>query len=107
MNTVTIVLLVLLSIFFPPGTAFILSGCSADLLINIVLSFLGFIPGLLHAFWLIWKRAEAEETYGIGGYRYLGNGTYEGHTGLGGVSDGHQHIAQQPPQTYGSTMNQN
>ncbi|THV05618.1 hypothetical protein K435DRAFT_646865, partial [Dendrothele bispora CBS 962.96] len=60
-----------------PAAAAFIAGCSCDLLINIYLTILGYIPGHLHAFWLIYKKMQAEERYGYGGYQYVGNGTYE------------------------------
>jgi len=53
------------------------TGCSCDLLINICLTTLGYIPGHVHALWLIYKKIKAEEMYGRGGYKYLGNGEFE------------------------------
>lgn len=44
---------VVLAIIFPPLPVFMKRGFSADLLINVLLSVLGFIPGLLHAFYII------------------------------------------------------
>ncbi|KDQ16468.1 hypothetical protein BOTBODRAFT_30801 [Botryobasidium botryosum FD-172 SS1] len=52
MNTI---LLVIIAILFPPLAVFFLTGCGADLLINILLTILGVIPGHIHAFYLIWK----------------------------------------------------
>lgn len=37
------------SILFPPGAAAFITGCSCDLLINILLTVLGYLPGHLHA----------------------------------------------------------
>ncbi|KAH9968216.1 hypothetical protein BC827DRAFT_1171058 [Russula dissimulans] len=71
------VCLVLVAIIFPPAAAAFLTGCSCDLLINILLTILGYIPGHIHAFWLIYRRMKAEERYGRGRYIYVGNGTYE------------------------------
>ncbi|KAK9379765.1 uncharacterized protein V2V93DRAFT_372297 [Kockiozyma suomiensis] len=45
-------LLILLTVFFPPAGVFIIGGCSVDLLINIALTALGYIPGHIHAFYL-------------------------------------------------------
>ncbi|KAF8189944.1 hypothetical protein K438DRAFT_1907280 [Mycena galopus ATCC 62051] len=72
------VLLIFVAILFPPRLlrSFI-TGCSCDLLINILLTVLGYIPGHIHAFWLIYKKMKAEERYGRGGFRYTGNGVYE------------------------------
>lgn len=44
---------IILSIFFPPLGVFLAYGISTTLLINIVLTFLGWIPGVIHAFWVI------------------------------------------------------
>ncbi|KAF9016160.1 UPF0057-domain-containing protein [Hymenopellis radicata] len=70
------VLIILVAIIFPPAAAAFLTGCSCDLLINICLTLLGYIPGHIHAFWLIYKKMQAEERYGSGGFRYVGNGEY-------------------------------
>jgi len=75
------ILLILVAIIFPPAAAGFITGCSCDLLINIALTLLGYIPGHIHAFWLIYKRMKAEELYGIGGYRYIGNGEFQGMSG--------------------------
>ncbi|WVW86085.1 hypothetical protein I302_108124 [Kwoniella bestiolae CBS 10118] len=47
------VLLYFLAIFLPPVPVFIKSGCGADTLINILLWILGWIPGVIHAWWVI------------------------------------------------------
>lgn len=89
------ILLIIVAILFPPAAAAFISGCSCDLLINICLTILGYIPGHIHAFWLIYKRMRAEETYGRGGYRYVGNGQFEArHPAPAGFA--------QPP-SYGAT----
>ncbi|TFK41540.1 hypothetical protein BDQ12DRAFT_678156 [Crucibulum laeve] len=71
------VILILVAILFPPAAAAIITGCSCDLLINILLTILGYIPGHIHAFWLIYRKMQAEERYGNGGFQYMGNGQYE------------------------------
>ncbi|CAG7847059.1 SubName: Full=Uncharacterized protein {ECO:0000313/EMBL:CCA77029.1} [Serendipita indica DSM 11827] len=71
------ILLILVAILFPPAAVAFMTGCSCDLLINVALTLLGYIPGHIHAFWIIYKRMKAEETYGHGGYRYTGNATFE------------------------------
>ncbi|KAJ7484672.1 hypothetical protein FB451DRAFT_1233119 [Mycena latifolia] len=105
------VLLIFVAILFPPAGSSVrpillhsfftglnscrrfITGCSCDLLINILLTVLGYIPGHIHAFWLIYKKMKAEERYGAGGFRYTGNGTYEP-------------LAQGQPQAYyGATTN--
>ncbi|KIY45109.1 UPF0057-domain-containing protein [Fistulina hepatica ATCC 64428] len=71
------ILLILVAILFPPAAAAFITGCSCDLLINVCLTILGYIPGHIHAFWLIYKKIKAEEMYGRGGFTYVGNGHYE------------------------------
>ncbi|KAN0110304.1 Proteolipid membrane potential modulator domain containing protein [Hyaloscypha variabilis] len=53
MSFVGLACLILITIFIPPLGVFIVAGCGADLLINILLTFLGFIPGHFHAFYII------------------------------------------------------
>ncbi|KAJ2543777.1 hypothetical protein EV175_005953 [Coemansia sp. RSA 1933] len=48
-------LLVILSIIFPPFAAVLRRGCGADFLINCGLTALGYLPGLIHAWYLISK----------------------------------------------------
>jgi uncharacterized membrane protein YqaE (UPF0057 family) len=44
---------ILLSFFLPPLGVFIKTGFGLSLLINILLTFLGFIPGIVHALYVI------------------------------------------------------
>ncbi|EKD18267.1 uncharacterized protein L3040_004775 [Drepanopeziza brunnea f. sp. 'multigermtubi'] len=49
----------LIAILFPPLAVWVKTGlCSADSLINICLCMLGFVPGLLHAWYIIAKFPE-------------------------------------------------
>jgi len=51
----------LLAILFPPLAVWVKCGlCSADSLINILLCMLGYIPGLLHAWYIIAKYPDPE-----------------------------------------------
>ncbi|OCF72048.1 hypothetical protein I204_07312 [Kwoniella mangroviensis CBS 8886] len=97
------IILILVAIIFPPLAAAMITGCSCDLLINICLTLLGYLPGHLHAFWLIYKKIKAEESFGPGGYTYLGNGNF--------VGNGPAYTGAPPPpphghqqQYYGSTQ---
>ncbi len=47
--------LIILAILLPPIAVFLKSGVGKDLLINIILTLIFFIPGALHAIWLITK----------------------------------------------------
>lgn len=49
------VILIVLAILLPPVAVFLNNGAGKDLLINIVLCLFFYIPGILHALWLITK----------------------------------------------------
>ncbi|RFU80141.1 sna2 integral mebrane [Trichoderma arundinaceum] len=54
----------ILAVLFPPLPVWVKCGiCSADSLINILLCILGFIPGLLHAWYIIAKFPEPAYEY--------------------------------------------
>jgi uncharacterized membrane protein YqaE (UPF0057 family) len=48
----------LLGIFIPPLGIFLTYGVSTTLLINILLTLLGWLPGSIHAVWAIAKHEE-------------------------------------------------
>ncbi|KAJ5279685.1 hypothetical protein N7478_005057 [Penicillium angulare] len=55
------VFLAILAVFFPPIAVWIKAGiCTADSIINITLCLLGFIPGLIHAWYIILKYPDPE-----------------------------------------------
>ena len=45
-------LIVLITILFPPIGVYLVAGCGADLVVNICLTILGYIPGHIHAFYI-------------------------------------------------------
>lgn len=47
-------LLSILAILLPPVAAIIKVGCTTHFWINLVLTLLGWLPGAIHALWLIW-----------------------------------------------------
>lgn len=47
--------LIILAILLPPVAVFFKKGVGKDLIINILLSLLFFVPGVIHALWLIMK----------------------------------------------------
>jgi uncharacterized membrane protein YqaE (UPF0057 family) len=49
------IVLIILAIFLPPVAVFLKSGVGKDLIINIILCVLFFIPGVIHALWLVTK----------------------------------------------------
>ncbi|KAF1351030.1 hypothetical protein BDV97DRAFT_397994 [Delphinella strobiligena] len=46
---------IIIAIVLPPLGVFLERGCGADLLINILLTILGYIPGIIHALYIILK----------------------------------------------------
>ncbi|CAN6633245.1 hypothetical protein TRVA0_014S00518 [Trichomonascus vanleenenianus] len=98
--------LVLLAIVFPPLPVFIKRGlCSVDSLINILLCVLGYIPGLIHSWYII-----AKYPFVIVEYADLENqrGFEHNHT-IYIVQDRGYHPEPQPeysgPSTYGAVDN--
>ncbi len=51
----------LLGILVPPIGVFLTYGISSALLINILLTLLGWVPGVIHAVWAISKHEEKVE----------------------------------------------
>ncbi|RIA95887.1 hypothetical protein C1645_756260 [Glomus cerebriforme] len=49
------ILAMVFAFFLPPLGVFLIRGCHADLWINIALTILGYLPGIIHAFYLIYK----------------------------------------------------
>ncbi|EGU11232.1 hypothetical protein RTG_02682 [Rhodotorula toruloides ATCC 204091] len=47
--------LVVLSVLLPPAAVFLQRGCGGDLLASCLLTFLGFLPGLVHALYITFK----------------------------------------------------
>jgi len=47
------ILLVILAILLPPIAVFMKKGAGKDLVINIVLCVLMWLPGIVHALWLV------------------------------------------------------
>ncbi|KAH7003332.1 hypothetical protein EDB82DRAFT_420991, partial [Fusarium venenatum] len=46
---------IILAIILPPVGVFLERGCGADFFINILLTILGYIPGIIHALYIILK----------------------------------------------------
>ncbi|MDX1775417.1 MAG: YqaE/Pmp3 family membrane protein [Desulfobulbales bacterium] len=49
---------IVLAIFLPPLAVFLTVGLAMHFWINILLTILGFIPGMIHALWVIVKKKE-------------------------------------------------
>ncbi|KAI8952693.1 hypothetical protein F4801DRAFT_539980 [Xylaria longipes] len=61
MGAASTVLVFLITILFPPAGVAIVSGCGADLCINIALTILGYIPGHIHAFYIEYVYYDRQE----------------------------------------------
>ena len=48
-------LLIIISIFLAPLAVFLKKGAGKDLVINIVLCFLFYLPAVIHALWVVTK----------------------------------------------------
>lgn len=70
------ILLTVLAFIFPPAAVAFVSGCGVDLCFNILLTLLGYLPGCIHALWIVFKRTEANQRYGYGNWTYKGMGEY-------------------------------
>ena len=46
------------SILLPPLGVFLVTGISSALIVNILLTLLGWIPGVIHALWILSKQSE-------------------------------------------------
>jgi uncharacterized membrane protein YqaE (UPF0057 family) len=53
---------IILGILIPPVGIFLTYGISSTLLINILLTILGWLPGSIHAVWAIIKHYEKADT---------------------------------------------
>uniref|UniRef100_A0A0N4Z3K0 YqaE/Pmp3 family membrane protein n=1 Tax=Parastrongyloides trichosuri TaxID=131310 RepID=A0A0N4Z3K0_PARTI len=47
-----VIVYIFVSIFFPPLAILMSAGCGCTFLINILLTLLGVIPGIIHALWV-------------------------------------------------------
>ncbi len=47
------ILKIIFSFFLPPVAAFLQVGATKHLWINIILTIVGFLPGVVHALWLV------------------------------------------------------
>ncbi len=52
------VLRIVLAIFLPPVDAFLTVGIGLHFWLNLILTLLFFIPGVIHALWLVVKKAQ-------------------------------------------------
>ncbi len=53
------ILLIILCFILPPLAVYLATKCVKTTLINLVLCFLFYVPGLIHALWIVLKKAPA------------------------------------------------
>ncbi|PSR83823.1 hypothetical protein BD289DRAFT_276010 [Coniella lustricola] len=97
----SLVLLILITLLFPPVGVVLVAGCGADVLINVCLTLLGYIPGHIHAFYIIYvyhSRQEAARAYD------RAPGIYSERVQTGGHKYSGEPVAAPPQGQYG-TMN--
>ncbi|MBX9930363.1 MAG: YqaE/Pmp3 family membrane protein [Methylobacterium sp.] len=54
--TVSTFIRILLAIFLPPVAVLITTGIGVQFFLNIVLTILGIVPGMVHAIWIIMRK---------------------------------------------------
>ncbi len=54
---------IVIGIVLPPLGVFLTTGISSAFFINILLTLLGWLPGSIHAVWIITKEAERGSSY--------------------------------------------
>ena len=57
-----VILKVILAIILPPVAAFLQVGLGMHFWLNILLTLLGYVPGLIHALWLVLSAKPASPT---------------------------------------------
>ncbi|KAG1782176.1 hypothetical protein EV702DRAFT_511898 [Suillus placidus] len=93
--------LIFVAVIFPPAAAAFISGCGCDLFVNILLTLLGYLPGLIHALWLVLRRTNGQGRRARGSYRYTGAAT-QAPAPEQSAPQPPQQSAPQPPE-YGAT----
>ncbi|KAG8160893.1 hypothetical protein KVR01_009157 [Diaporthe batatas] len=54
------IILFVLAVFLPPAAVLIADGCGAHFCLNILLTLLGWLPGLLHAWYVVARQDRRE-----------------------------------------------
>ena len=60
-STTSTLLLSLLALILPPVPVLLRTGCSPHLIINILLTILAWFPGVLHAWWVLYRQHSARQ----------------------------------------------
>lgn len=51
-------LMILLTIFLPPVAVAVKEGIGLQFLLNLLLTLIGWLPGVIHAFWIVSRGSE-------------------------------------------------
>ncbi|KAK3621336.1 hypothetical protein LTR56_001284 [Elasticomyces elasticus] len=86
---ISAILLVIITIFLPPVGVFLIAGCGADLLINILLTCLGYFPGHIHAFYLEYVYFKRRDDMAAGIASAPAQGVYSDRVQNGGAAPGY------------------
>lgn len=54
MSGIAALLIVLVTLFVPPIGVLAVAGCGMDFIVNILLTILGFLPGLIHGLYVLY-----------------------------------------------------
>ena len=57
-NYVVNIIRIILAIFVPPVAAFLTVGIALHFWLNLILTLFFFVPGMIHALWLVVKKAK-------------------------------------------------
>ncbi|KXJ92608.1 hypothetical protein Micbo1qcDRAFT_232348 [Microdochium bolleyi] len=91
-------IVVLVTILFPPLGVFMVAGCGADLFVNICLTVLGVLPGHLHAFYVEYVYYDRKEQAREGRFAAKrAPGVYSERVQTGGHGYGTMNTAGGPP----------
>ncbi|CAR27109.1 hypothetical protein ZYGR_0I03820 [Zygosaccharomyces rouxii] len=96
------IILYIVAFFFPPVAVVFRSGCcSKDLLLNVLLTLLAFIPGMIHAFYYVTITSPARSENNRYFYQQ-GWGDRERYAGVAIVHDGETSVHRPEHPGYGS-----
>lgn len=80
---------IIIAFFLPPVTAYLVKGCGWEFWLNLLLTFLFFLPGFIHALYLVFTDPNSQDDPNAinGNYR---PGTYSGYQDQNQSNQGYQ-----------------
>ncbi|KAL2760609.1 hypothetical protein ACRALDRAFT_1053731 [Sodiomyces alcalophilus JCM 7366] len=61
MGAISAIIIVIITLFVPPIGVLAVAGCGMDFIVNILLTILGFLPGLIHALYVLYVYYDRRE----------------------------------------------